>query len=137
MCLDGASRAGAGLLAAIPHADLRVYFAWTPMLPADGEAAAGLAAVAIRDARASHYWDGERHLARQMGAALGIRESESISLGDGVGAAWDVYLAYGRGAADIRVPAFWMHQLAVAHAPRLDAEEWRRRIEGLLDIAAS
>jgi hypothetical protein len=107
------------------------------MLPADGEAAAGLAAGPIQDVRASHYWDGERHLARKLGAALGIRGEESIPLGHGAGAAWDVYLAYGRGAADIGKPAFWMHQLGVKRAPRLDAEEWRRGIEGLLDVAAS
>ena len=136
MCLDGASRAGAGLLGAVSNPDLRVYFAWTPMLPADSEAAAGLAALAIRDARAAHYWDGERHLVRRMGAALGIRGEESIPLAHGAGAAWDVYLAYGRGDADIDKPAFWMHQLGVKHAPRLDAEEWRRRIEGLLDSGA-
>ena len=106
------------------------------MLPADNEAAARLVSQPIADHRASHYWDGERHLARQMGAALGIREQESIPLGDGVGAAWDVYLAYGRGAADVGKPAIWMHQLAVAHAPRLDAEEWRRGIRALIDSGA-
>ena len=136
MCLDGASRAGVELLSSVSHSDLRVYFAWTPMLPADGEAAAGMAAGPILDVRAAHYWDGERHLASLMGAALGIRESESIPLGHGVGAAWDVYLAYGRGGADIGKPAFWMHQLGVVHAPRLDVEDWRRRVEGLLDSGA-
>ena len=40
--------------------------------------------------------------------------------------AWDIYLAYPRGNADINAPDFWMHQLAIDHAPRFDAAEWRR-----------
>jgi len=103
------------------------------MLPADTEAAAELVAGPIDDPRATHFWDAGRGLARVLGRALGISASESIPMARGAGAAWDVYLAYGRGDADIRAPRFWMHQLAVSHAPRLDAEEWRRGIEGLLD----
>lgn len=109
-----------------------MYFAWTPMLPADAETAAELAAQPIDDPRASHLWDPQRHLARELGHALGISAAESIPTARGAGAAWDVYLAYGRDHTDLRTPRFWMHQLAVTHAPRLDANEWRRGIEGLL-----
>jgi len=120
------------LLAAIPDAALRVYFAWTPMLPADNEAAAKLASSPIVDGRAGLFWDPRRYLARELGTALGITAEESIPMARGAGAAWDVYLAYGRGDNDIRVPRFWMHQLAVTHAPRLDTSEWRLGIERLL-----
>jgi len=106
------------------------------MRPTDTEAAAELVAGPIDDPRAAHYWDPQRHLPRELGAALGINAAESIPMASGAGAAWDVYLAYGRGDTDIRAPRFWMHQLAVSHAPRLDAEEWRRGIEGLLGIGA-
>jgi len=102
------------------------------MLPADSEAGARLAAKPIRDSRASHYWDGGRHLAREMGRALGISDTESVPLGDGIGAAWDVYLAYAAGDTDIRTPRLWMHQLAVTHAPRLDAGVFIETIRGLL-----
>jgi len=101
------------------------------MLPADTESAAELVAGPIDDPRSAHYWDPQRHLARELGATLGITASESIPMARGAGAAWDVYLAYGRGDMDIRAPRFWMHQLAVSHAPRLDVEEWRRGIEAL------
>jgi hypothetical protein len=106
------------------------------MLPTDTEAAAGLVAGPIDDPRVAHYWDPQRHLARELGEALGISAAESIPMARGAGAAWDVYLAYGRGDADIRAPRSWMHQLAVKHAPRLDADEWRRGIEELLDTGA-
>ena len=102
------------------------------MLPTDTESSADLVASPINDRRATHYWDPRRYLAQELGAALGISAAESIPMARGTGAAWDVYLAYGRDDADVRVPRFWMHQLAVKHAPRLDAEEWARRIEGLL-----
>jgi hypothetical protein len=113
-----------------------VYFAWTPMLPADTEAAAKLVARPIDDPRAAHYWDPQRYLPQELGRALGISASESIPMARGAGAAWDVYLAYDRGDGDIRAPRFWMHQLGVKHAPRLDAEEWRRGIEGLFHLEA-
>jgi hypothetical protein len=106
------------------------------MLPTDSERAAEVVAGPIGDNRAAHYWDPQRHLARDLGAALGISAAESIPMGQGAGAAWDVYLAYGRGDADVRTPRFWMHQLALKHAPRLDVEVWRRGIEGLLDSEA-
>ncbi len=128
MCLQGASRAGAGLLEAMPDADVLVYCAWAPMLPPDDEAAARLTAERFAERRAQHYWDGERHLARRMGRALAITAKESIGLGEGPGLAWDVYLAYGRGRTDIERPDFWMHQLGVKHAPRLDPAAWVAQI---------
>ncbi len=102
------------------------------MQPSDSETAAGLAADPIADPRAAHYWDAQRHLTRELGVALGISASESIPMARGVGAAWDVYLAYGRGDSDIRSPRFWMHQLAVKHAPRLDLTEWVHVVEALV-----
>jgi hypothetical protein len=95
----------------------------------DSERMAELAAAPIDDPRASHYWDGRRHLARALGRAMNISASESVPMSGGFGAAWDVYLAYGRGHEDMLRPTFWMHQLGVKHAPRLDVEAWMRKIE--------
>jgi hypothetical protein len=131
MCLQGASGAGAELLGALPDADLRAQFVWVPMLPPDNEAAALAASQRFAEPRARHHWDGERHLARRMGQALGIGAVDSVAEGD-IGLAWDVYLAYGREATQIERPAFWMHQLAVKHAPRLDAQAFRSRVQELL-----
>jgi hypothetical protein len=132
MCLAGASGAGAELLDAVPHPDLRVHYVWVPMLPPDDEAAAAALPARFAEPRALHYWDGERRLARELGEALHISARDSIGAGDGPGFAWDVYLAYAQGALDLARPAFWMHQLAAAHAPRLDAEAFRQRVEDLL-----
>ena len=133
MCLTGASGAGAELLAALPDPDLRTYYVWVPMLPPDGEAAAATAAARFAEARATHYWDGERRLACRMAEALRISSRDSIGAGSGPGLAWDAYLAYARGAAGLDAPAFWMHQLGVTHAPRLDSAEWRQEVETLLE----
>jgi len=132
MCLAGASGAGAELLTAMPDADLRAFVVWVPMLPTDNEAAALAASKRFAEPRASHYWDAERHLSRRMATALSIDTRRSAAPGDDPPFAWDVYLAYRRGNADIIAPDFWMHQLAVDHAPRLDEDEWRRRIRAML-----
>jgi hypothetical protein len=132
MCLAGASRAGAELLDAVTHPDLRISFVWVPVLPADGAQTAEAAARRFAAPRAAHYFDGERALARSLGEALGISAKESLGVEGGPGLAWDVYLAYGRDAAGIRRPAFWMHQLGVSQAPRLDPATFRRQVEALL-----
>ncbi len=132
MCLSGASGAGAELLKAEPHPDLRVRYVWVPVLPPDDRAAAAAAAERFAEPRVTHYWDGERRLAQRLGKALGISAKESIGVEGGSGLAWDVYLAYERGTADIFSPKFWMHQLGVTHAPRLDAAAFRAQVQGLL-----
>ncbi len=132
MCLAGASGAGGELLAAVPHPDLRLSYVWVPVLPPDDRAAAEAAAERFAAPQATHYWDSERRLAQRLGEALGISAQESLAAGSGSGLAWDVYLAYERGASDLFKPSFWMHQLGVTHAPRLDTAAFRQRVEGLL-----
>ena len=131
MCLEGASRAGVDLLAAIPDDLLRAQFIWVPMLPLDNESAATNVSQRFAGRRVTHYWDAERHLARHMGRALDIKPTESVPEGD-IGLAWDIYMAHAHGPKDIERPDFWMHQLAVTHAPRLDHDEWRKRVQALL-----
>jgi hypothetical protein len=136
MCLAGASRAGAELLTAVPHPDLRVQFVWAPVLPPDSVGAATAAAARLSEPRARHYWDSERRLAAHLGEALAISAKESLGVEGGPGLAWDVYLAYERGNNDLTGPWFWMHQLGVKHAPRLDAAAFGRRVEELLAAPA-
>lgn len=127
MCLQGTSRVEAAVGDLTPSA---LFCAWVPMLPPDTGAAAEAAARAFPAAK--HYWDGDRRLAMEMGRTLGITAKESLGVDGGPGLAWDVYLAYGRGHSALGEPDFWMHQLAVRHAPRLDPDEFRRRVERLL-----
>ena len=88
MCLAGASGAGAELLAALPHPDLRVRYVWVPVLPPDDRAAAAAAAERFAEprpderpsGRATHYWDGERGLAQRLGESLGISAKGSLGV---------------------------------------------------------
>lgn len=111
----------------MPHPDLRLSYVWVPVLPPDNIDAARAAVEGLTEPRATHYWDGERHLAIRLGESLEITVQQSLA-----GLAWDVYLAYERGESDLFKPAFWMHQLGVTHAPRLDTAAFRQRVEGLL-----
>jgi hypothetical protein len=132
VCLAGASGAGAEVLQALASKELRAYFVWVPMLPPDSSDAARAAEQRFAEPRASHYWDRERYVAKYMARALGIDSRPSATAGDVPQFAWDVYLAFERGEADIAEPEFWMHQLAVDHAPRLDPGGWRQRIGEML-----
>ncbi len=132
MCLQGASRAGAGLLAALPDDGLGCFYAWVPMLPADNERAAREAARRFAGERARHYWDADRWLAGTLGVALSLPAIAPPGEPRPRALAWDVYLAYGRGVADIERPDFWMHQLNVSHAPLLNAEVWLAKVQALL-----
>jgi hypothetical protein len=124
LCLDGALHAGAQLLDALSDVELRAYYVWVPMLPSDCREAAEAAAQRFSASRALHYWDPGRQFGRLMAQRLGINPGHD--------AAWDVYLAYPRGVTGIAQPAFWMHQLEEAGAPRLDPRQWRRKIKELL-----
>jgi hypothetical protein len=132
MCLAGAFGAGAELLAAMPDFDLRAYYVWVPMLPSDDAEAAGEASRRFAEPRATHYWDRDRLLSRRMAKALDIDTRPSAAPDDDATFAWDVYLAYRGRNGDVTRPDFWMHQLAVQHAPRLDSDEWQRRITEML-----
>jgi hypothetical protein len=99
------------------------------MLASDDRNAALAAARRFSAPRAAHYWDSGRDLSRQMATTLGIDTKRRAAPGDESPGAWDVYLAYRRGNGNIAQPDFWMHQLAVEHAPRLDATKWRSQIE--------
>ena len=74
MCLQGASRAGAGLLAALQDDGLVCFYAWVPMLPADNKRAARAAARRFADERARHYWDADRCLAGALGVNVTLAE---------------------------------------------------------------
>ncbi len=130
MCLQGAARVAAALQGSPPPETLRTFIVWVPMLPPDSAEAAENAARGFPNA--AHFWDGYRALASQLGQTLGITSADSIGALGGHGFAWDVYLAYRRGKTWGEPPDFWMHQLAVTHAPRLDPDEFRRQVQRLL-----
>jgi len=90
------------------------------MLPADNPQGAEQAAARFADPRARHYWDGERQFSRRLGAGLGVNP------------AWDIYLAYAPGDAELLSPRFWMHQLPIEHGQRLDSEAWRSAVKQML-----
>lgn len=84
------------------------------------------AAALITDARAQQYWDESDWLGDRYGRVLPTP-----------GAAWDVYLLYGRGirwtGTQPPRPDYWMHQLeGVKVAPHLDADVLRQHVVQLL-----
>ena len=103
------------------HPLLRIYLAWVPMLMATESHVANATATANQPGL-SHYWDARSALVRGYVEPLGLGQL-----------AWDVYMIYtpearwdGEGPP---VPLFWMHQLPGVDAPRLDADEFARRLE--------
>src|SRR5580693_5366819 len=110
-------------------ADLRVYVVWVPILPDDDAKAAARAAQRFTDPRVTHYWDQGRALGDALGDGLALPSREA---GRAHGAAWDVYMVFGRGARWGQAPSFWMHQLddvPVTTAPRLEGAVLRARLE--------
>lgn len=110
-------------------ADLRAYVVWVPILPDDDAAAAARAAQRFTDPRVIHYWDEGRALGDALGETLALPSREA---GRAHGAAWDVYLVYGRGARWGEAPSSWMQQLdglPVTRAPKLNGDALRARLE--------
>ncbi len=113
----------------IPHAGLRAYVVWLPVLRAGNvESAAHRESGRVADPRATHYFDADARLARRF--------SEIIALPQGL-PAWDVYLVFdakARWDAIPPKPTSWMHQLGRG-APselRLNGEQLARVVSGLL-----
>jgi hypothetical protein len=101
---------------------LRAYFVWVPMLDSDNAEAARLEASLYPDARISHFWDGDKKLASELGARLGLGDRQ----------AWDVYLLFDKRAKWGSPPSLWMHQLdGVRLAPWLDTARLRERVDVL------
>lgn len=113
LCLRGAEGVHRALQERTPGAALTLLVVWVPVLAAT-EADVPLATRFVPDPRASHFWDGDRALARAYRASLGLGED-----------AWDVYLLYGPNARwtdnQPPTPDFWMHQLGSIDAPRAAA----------------
>ncbi|MSP61548.1 MAG: hypothetical protein EXR72_14660 [Myxococcales bacterium] len=124
------------VLRPLPSDDLRVYIVWVPILDRDDRSAAQQATPMLDDRRATQFFDGSGQLARSLGAVLAIPPRAEESARTGI--AWDVYLAYPRGARfgdGPPLPSLWMHQLSQVdpgRAPRLDGEVLRARIAALL-----
>lgn len=70
--------------------DLRVYFVWQPVLPADKESAALAHARAEKDPRARHFWDAANALGPAYARPLAPPWREPL--------AWDVVLLFPKGS---------------------------------------
>lgn len=125
------------VLARIPSEDLRVYLVWLPILGGDTLDAARESAGTVGDPRVTHYWDPDLSFARSLGEVLSIPPSPRRDQGLRTGTAWDIYVAYPRGATWEQAPptTFWMQQLSqvdAAQAPKLDGPALRAHIESRL-----
>ena len=84
----------------------------------------------ISDKRASHFWDGKRHLGTEYGQILPLPGKRKF--------AWDVYLVFDARANWKKAPpqpAAWMHQLG-GDERRLDGNKLREVVAGLLKETA-
>jgi hypothetical protein len=112
-------------MARVPARDLAAFFVWVPELRARASDI-GYGTALVTDARVRNYWDPDE--------ALGKAYSEMLTIP--TNPAWDVYFLYGKDARWTGLappqPAFWMHQLLVANAPRLDPGVFRQHVEQLL-----
>lgn len=113
-CLEGVSKIQQSLFASERSANLVGFVIWVPMLGGTASNVPGAAALAP-DRRVSHYWDGSNDLGASYEHMLPVS----------TGPAWDVYMLFAPGVvwsgAEPPKPSFWMHQLAISNAPRLDA----------------
>ena len=105
--------------------DLRAYVVWVPKVAASERDVAN-ATRYVRDERAKHYWDGEGALLHGYEPALSISED-----------AWDIYMVYGpdaRWEADAPPrPDYWMHQLDLNSAPKLDAAAFAEKVKSFTE----
>jgi hypothetical protein len=105
--------------------NLTGFAVWVPQLGAKVDNVAD-ATTLLPDARVRQYWDGGDALGSAYGRVLPTPET----------AAWDVYLLYDRGITwtekDPPKPTFWMHQLSVTTAPRLDIDVFADHARQLL-----
>jgi len=110
----------------IDDPSLRTYVVWVPILPEDAGPPDDALAL-VGDARATHFWDGQRLLPGPFARMLGLPDGWP---------AWDVYLAYPGGARwedEPPAPAFWHHQLGdEPQAPKLDGAAFAGGVRELL-----
>jgi hypothetical protein len=130
MCRQGAREVQEKVLALLPSDNLKVFVVWTPRYPGDNRGKAVAATELVGDKRASHFWDGGRHLGTDYGKVLKLPGKRQF--------AWDVYLAFdarARWEKTPPVPAEWMHQLG-GDERRLDGDKLREAVATLLKEAA-
>ena len=103
---------------------LAAFVVWVPQLAAMQGNVADATRI-VQDKRASHYWDPRDALGIAYGPALGLFEP-----------AWDVYMLFRRGVTwpnvGVPKPDYWMQQLGVANAPRLDGTTFAQHAAALL-----
>jgi hypothetical protein len=107
--------------------DLRVYFVWQPVLPADKEDAALAHARAEKDPRARHVWDGANALGPAYGQPLPPPWKEPF--------AWDMVLLFPKGARwddELPRPSVYMYPRQAGEAPAFDAAAFGGRVAELL-----
>lgn len=106
--------------------DVRVYSAWVPILPSDGEFAVGRATKNLTDDRVTHYWDARGELVKNFAPVLGL----------GRRPAWDVYLLYDKNAEwtdSPPKPVFWQEQLGISEETQLDADKLTAEMKKMLE----
>ena len=111
--------------------DLALFVVWIPMFPGDSRAKATASMKLVPGKRARHYWDAEKIIGKDFSSSLELPQ-------DRVPVAWDVYLAFDKGAVWKKTPPVstqWMHQVSKLKANFdniLDGEKLWSAVEALL-----
>lgn len=85
---------------------LKVFVVWTNVFGTDNTEFAKLGKKILKDPRVTHYWDGSSEIALKFGKTVELPRDGPF--------AYDVYFAYGAGAAwkeNLPLPADWLHQI--------------------------
>ena len=122
-CLEGASEVSGQVAGINQGKTVPLYVLWVPR-SGGRERDVPAATRVVADSSAHEFWDGNDLLGIDYKQVLGWR-----------GNAWDVYMVYGPKAqwsGDLPPAAdFFMHQTS-EKGPRLDADEFGRRVKRLL-----
>lgn len=125
ICLEGVSKIQRAVFAKETSKRLAGFIVWDPML--DGTSGNVPSAMELApDPRIVQYWDGLNDVGIEYGRLLPVAS----------GLAWDVYMVFAPGVVwsgrTPPRPAFWMHQLNITNAPRLDPALFDEHVHAML-----
>ncbi len=116
------------MLEKIGNPDVRVYAVYLPILQTDREGSVPSAMKRLPDKRVSFFWDGKGELAQGYERVLQLPENQP---------AWDMYLLFNRDGEwkdEPPTPEYWMHQLHLDPARRLDGDKLAAEMKRLLEM---
>ena len=132
MCADGAREVHDEVLKKIDSKNLEVFVVWEYINPTDTSEAALKQSKGMKDPRMTHFWIGNRDMAKLFQKPMGMTKR----------LAWDLYMVYPPKAEwenSPPTPSYYMHQLGktVLNDDRwLDTKTLKKEVQKVLDRTA-